>query len=60
MLRLSATNEVPKVIVERRILGVIVQQVIARLRELGATRVEELHGEEEGVVFKLPDELAAG
>jgi hypothetical protein len=31
--------------------------VIARLRELGATRVTQLDGREENVVFALPREL---
>lgn len=35
----------------------LVQQVIARLRELGAARVDEMQGEVETTVFKLPDEL---
>jgi len=36
---------------------VLVQQVIARLRELGADEVEELSGREENVVFSLPRNL---
>ena len=36
---------------------VLVQQVIARLRELGATAVTESTGREENVVFALPREL---
>lgn len=36
---------------------VLVQQVIARLRELGATTVAERTGQEENVVFALPREL---
>jgi 4-hydroxy-3-methylbut-2-enyl diphosphate reductase len=36
---------------------VLVQQVIARLRELGATAVLESAGREENVVFALPREL---
>ncbi len=36
---------------------VLVQQVIARLRELGATAVTESVGQEENVVFALPREL---
>ena len=36
---------------------VLVQQVIARLRELGATAVVESAGREENVVFALPREL---
>ncbi|HSD61304.1 MAG TPA: 4-hydroxy-3-methylbut-2-enyl diphosphate reductase [Burkholderiales bacterium] len=39
---------------------VLVRQVIARLRELGAERVEELKGTVEKVVFPLPRELARG
>jgi len=38
---------------------VLVQEVVARLRELGATRVTQLDGIEENVVFPLPKELAA-
>ncbi|MGD9786401.1 MAG: 4-hydroxy-3-methylbut-2-enyl diphosphate reductase [Sulfuricellaceae bacterium] len=38
---------------------VLVQQVIARLRELGADQVEELSGREENVVFSLPRNLAS-
>jgi len=37
---------------------VLVQQVIARLRSLGAARVRQLEGIEERVVFTLPRELA--
>ena len=36
---------------------VLVRQVIARLRELGATAVTESTGREESVVFALPQEL---
>ena len=36
---------------------VLVQGVIARLRDLGATAVEHLEGEPENVVFALPKEL---
>ncbi|MFO1371999.1 MAG: 4-hydroxy-3-methylbut-2-enyl diphosphate reductase [Candidatus Competibacteraceae bacterium] len=36
---------------------VLVQQVITRLRELGATQVMETAGREENVVFALPKEL---
>ncbi|MCB1769379.1 MAG: 4-hydroxy-3-methylbut-2-enyl diphosphate reductase, partial [Candidatus Competibacteraceae bacterium] len=36
---------------------VLVQQVIARLRELGAKTVEESAGRPESVVFALPREL---
>ncbi|OGA71441.1 MAG: 4-hydroxy-3-methylbut-2-enyl diphosphate reductase [Betaproteobacteria bacterium RIFCSPLOWO2_12_FULL_66_14] len=38
---------------------VLVQAVIARLAELGATRVAQLEGIEENVVFPLPKGLAA-
>jgi 4-hydroxy-3-methylbut-2-enyl diphosphate reductase len=37
----------------------LVQQVIARLRELGATRVQELDGVAERVVFPMPKGLAS-
>ena len=37
---------------------VLVQEVITRLRELGATRVTQLKGKEEGVTFPLPKGLA--
>ncbi len=37
---------------------VLVQQVVARLRELGATSVADLDGREEAMTFKLPKELA--
>jgi len=36
----------------------LVQQVVARLRELGVSNVDELGGEPENVVFSLPKELA--
>jgi len=36
---------------------VLVNDVVARLRELGATRVTQLDGREENVVFALPREL---
>jgi len=36
---------------------VLVKDVVARLRELGATRVIQLDGREENVVFALPREL---
>jgi 4-hydroxy-3-methylbut-2-enyl diphosphate reductase len=36
---------------------VLVKDVVARLRELGATRVTQLDGREENVVFALPREL---
>ena len=36
---------------------VLVQGVVARLRELGAANVEQLDGEPENVVFALPKEL---
>jgi len=38
----------------------LVEQVIARLRELGAKNVSELSGTEERVVFALPKSLASG
>ncbi|MEY2747600.1 MAG: 4-hydroxy-3-methylbut-2-enyl diphosphate reductase, partial [Planctomycetota bacterium] len=38
----------------------LVQEVLERLRELGVERVEELEGESETTVFKLPDLLAQG
>jgi 4-hydroxy-3-methylbut-2-en-1-yl diphosphate reductase len=37
----------------------LVQQVIARLRELGATRVQELDGVAESVVFPMPKALVS-
>ena len=36
---------------------VLVEQLVARLRELGAARVRSLEGISESVVFKLPREL---
>ncbi len=36
---------------------VLVQGVLARLRELGAASARELHGEPEDMVFALPKEL---
>jgi len=36
---------------------VLVQGVVERLRELGATGVDHLEGEPENVVFALPREL---
>ena len=36
---------------------VLVQGVLARLKELGAGGVRELHGEAESMVFALPKEL---
>jgi 4-hydroxy-3-methylbut-2-enyl diphosphate reductase len=36
---------------------VLVQGVIARLQQLGAGGVRELHGEPEDMVFALPKEL---
>ena len=36
---------------------VLVQEILDRLRELGAERVEELDGEREKVVFQMPPEL---
>ncbi len=39
---------------------VLVQEVIARLQALGAERVTQLKGKEEGVTFPLPKSLAGG
>ena len=39
---------------------VLVQEVVARLRELGASDVSELDGISEKVTFPLPRNLAAG
>ena len=39
---------------------VLVERVVARLRELGVVQVRELDAEPEGVVFQLPDELRPG
>ena len=39
---------------------VLVQEVVARLRELGALEVVELEGIKENVIFPLPKELGAG
>ena len=39
---------------------VLVHEVIARLQALGATRVTQLKGKEEGVTFPLPKGLAPG
>ncbi|KAA1195294.1 MULTISPECIES: 4-hydroxy-3-methylbut-2-enyl diphosphate reductase [Photorhabdus] len=36
---------------------ILVQQVIDRLKNLGADSVEELHGREENIVFEVPKEL---
>ena len=36
---------------------VLVQEVIARLKQLGAASVHELHGVREDVVFPLPETL---
>ncbi|MGV7962805.1 4-hydroxy-3-methylbut-2-enyl diphosphate reductase [Photorhabdus tasmaniensis] len=36
---------------------ILVQQVIERLKNLGADSVEELHGREENIVFEVPKEL---
>ncbi|MEK9498342.1 4-hydroxy-3-methylbut-2-enyl diphosphate reductase [Photorhabdus sp. P32] len=36
---------------------ILVQQVIERLRNLGADSVKELHGREENIVFEVPKEL---
>jgi|694.fasta_scaffold05292_2 4-hydroxy-3-methylbut-2-enyl diphosphate reductase len=38
----------------------LVQEVIERLRTLGVDSVQEMPGEDEGVEFKLPEELQAG
>jgi 4-hydroxy-3-methylbut-2-enyl diphosphate reductase len=38
---------------------ILVKEVVARLRELGATRVTQLAGREENVVFAVPRELGA-
>ncbi len=38
----------------------LVQEVIERLRRLGVDSVQEMPGEDEGVEFKLPEELQAG
>ena len=38
---------------------VLVQEVIAKLRELGAKRVSQLHGISENVTFPLPKGLGA-
>jgi 4-hydroxy-3-methylbut-2-enyl diphosphate reductase len=35
----------------------LVQQVLARLRELGVTSVTEMDGERETITFRLPEEL---
>ena len=40
--------------------AVLVQEVVERLRELGATAVEEMEGTPESVVFPLPKTLLAG
>jgi 4-hydroxy-3-methylbut-2-enyl diphosphate reductase len=39
--------------------AVLVEEVVARLRELGAQRVTQLSGIEEHMVFPLPKELRA-
>jgi 4-hydroxy-3-methylbut-2-enyl diphosphate reductase len=58
----------PEWVAGRRMVGVtagasapevLVKRVVDRLRELGAERVEELHGISEKVVFPLPKSLAA-
>jgi len=38
---------------------VLVPEVIARLQALGAKRVTQLKGNEEGVTFRLPNGLSA-
>jgi 4-hydroxy-3-methylbut-2-enyl diphosphate reductase len=64
----NATQLRPEWIVRKRRIGVtagasapevLVQAVIAKLAELGATRVAQLEGIEENVVFPLPKGLAA-
>ncbi len=40
--------------------AVLVQEVVERLRELGATAVEEMEGTPESIVFPLPKTLLAG
>lgn len=63
----GAADIQPEWLVDKRRVGVtagasapelLVEQVIARLRELGATHVVEQTGAEEKVVFTLPRELA--
>ena len=39
---------------------VLVEEVIARLKQLGAKNVRELSGSLETIVFPIPKELAAG
>jgi 4-hydroxy-3-methylbut-2-enyl diphosphate reductase len=64
----NATQLRPEWIARKRRIGVtagasapevLVQAVIAKLAELGATRVAQLEGIEENVVFPLPKGLAA-
>ena len=59
----------PEWVAGKRVVGVtagasapevLVQQVVERLRELGAERVRSLQGIEEKVTFSLPRSLAAG
>jgi 4-hydroxy-3-methylbut-2-enyl diphosphate reductase len=59
----------PEWVAGKRVVGVtagasapevLVQQVVERLRELGAERVRSLQGIEENVTFSLPRALAAG
>jgi len=63
----TAADLRPEWIAGRRRIGVtagasapevLVEQVIARLRELGASNVRQLEGITEGVAFSLPRELA--
>jgi 4-hydroxy-3-methylbut-2-enyl diphosphate reductase len=63
----TAADLRPEWVAGRRRIGVtagasapeiLVQQVVARLRELGAESVRPLEGITEGVVFTLPRELA--
>ena len=39
---------------------IVVQEVVRRLRQLGATNVVELPGKDENIPVRLPDELAPG
>jgi 4-hydroxy-3-methylbut-2-en-1-yl diphosphate reductase len=38
---------------------ILVKEVIAKLQQLGANQVEELHGVVESVVFQLPKNLTS-
>jgi 4-hydroxy-3-methylbut-2-enyl diphosphate reductase len=62
----NASHLKPEWIVGKRHVGisagasapeVLVQEVIAKLQELGATQVTELQGVVENVVFQLPKNL---